>query len=202
MKRTEADRLRLFDRHVAALIAETGSHTSWSVSWHEQGGVSTTEPGRESLRSWLMSVRLLDDPKSDVHLDTIMNEIDSGAELDITRERIKILRQRRERANLSRLGVVNGPYGPMTPRQCFEDLAYTDHFHYDIERESRRAALPPFLWEMVQFIGWDYASELAEIATWVQAAGREDTATARYFAAPPDEDADAHGGAVLDTEEA
>ena len=71
----------------------------------------------------------------------------------------------RERANLSRLGVVNGAYGPMTPRQCFEDLAYTDHFHYDIERESRRAALPPFLWEMVQFIGWDYASELAEIAT-------------------------------------
>ena len=28
-----------------------------------------------------MSVRLLDDPKSDVHLDTIMNEMDSGAEL-------------------------------------------------------------------------------------------------------------------------
>jgi hypothetical protein len=193
MTRSRADRLRLFDRHVAALIAESGSHATWSVSWLQEGGVSTTEPGRESLRSWLMSVRLVDDPNSDVYLNTIMDDIDTIAELDVTHERIRILRQRRERANLSRLGVVRGPDGPMTPRQCFEDLAYTDHFHYDIQREARRAALPPFVWEMVRFIGWDYAGELAEIATWVQAAGREDAATARYFGPLPGE-ADATEG--------
>jgi len=134
-----------------------------------------------------MSVRLLDDLKSDVYLDRIMNDIDALAGLAVTHQRIAILRQRREQANVSRLGQVHGPDGPMTPRQCFDDLAYTDHFHYDLQREERRAAMPPFLWEMVRFIGWDYAGELAEIATWVQAAGREDTGTARYFALLPDE---------------
>lgn len=188
MTRTSADRLRLFDKHVATLIGETGSHATWSVSWHQEVGVSTTEPGRESLRSWLMTVRLLDDPKSDVYLAKIMTDIDSLAESDVTHQRIAILRQRRERATVSRLGEVHGPDGTMTPRQCFDDLAYTDHFHYDVHREARRAAMPPFLWEMVRFIGWDYASELAEIATWVQAAGREDVATGQYFATLPDDE--------------
>lgn len=188
MTRTSEDRLRLFDKHVATLIGETGSHATWSVSWHQEGGVSTTEPGRESLRSWLMTVRLLDDPKADVYLQTIMADIDALAEFDVTHQRIAILRERRERANVSRLGEVHGPDGPMTPRQCFEDLAYTDHFHYDVQRESRRAAMPPFLWEMVRFIGWDYAGELAEIATWVQAAGREDVATGPCFAPLPDDE--------------
>ena len=181
MGRTKAERLQLFDRHVAALIAESGSRATWSVTWHRQDGVSTAEPARESLRSWLMAVRLVDDPKSDVYLATIMDDIDALAEQDVTHQRIEILRQRRERANVSRLGVVRGPDGPMTPRQCFEDLAYTDHFHYDAQREARRSSMPPFLWEVVRFMGWDYAGELAEIATWVQAAGREDAATTRYF---------------------
>jgi hypothetical protein len=140
-----------------------------------------------------MSVRLVDDPKSDVYLATIMHDIDTLAEQDVTHERIAILRQRRERANVSRLGVVRGPDGPMTPRQCFEDLAYTDHFHYDEEREARRSTMPAFLWEVVRFTGWDYAGELAEIATWVQAAGREDTATAGYFE-PLQDEADAPEG--------
>jgi hypothetical protein len=133
-----------------------------------------------------MTVRLLDDPNSDVYLPRIMDDIDALADSPVTHQRIAILRQRRERANFPRLGEVHGPDGPMTARHCFEDLAYTDHFHYDAQREARRAAMPPFLWEMVRFIGWDYAGELAEIATWVQAAGREDVATGRYFAPLPD----------------
>jgi hypothetical protein len=137
-----------------------------------------------------MSVRLVDDPKSDVYLQTIMDDIDAMAGQAVTHERIAILRERRARADVSRLGTVRGPSGPMTPRQCFEDLAYTDHFHYDASRAERRSAMPPFVWEMVRFIGWDYAGELAEIATWVQAAGREDVGTAEYFDPMPDE---AHG---------
>jgi hypothetical protein len=133
-----------------------------------------------------MSVRLLDDPKSDVYLQTIMDDIDSLAGHEVTHERISFLRERRGRADVSRLGAVRGPEGPMTPRQCFEDLAYTDHFHYDAAREARRGAMPRFIWEMVRFIGWDYAGELAEIATWVQAAGREDATTAEYFQPLPD----------------
>ena len=187
MARTRAQRLRLFDRHVLDLIAESGSRGTWAVSWNEESGVATNEPGRESLRSWLMSVRLVDDPKSDVYLHTIMDDIDALAGQDVTHERIAILRERRERANFSRLGTVRGAEGPMTPRQCFEDLAYTDHFHYDAAREARRRDMPPFLWEMVRFIGWDYAGELAEIATWVQAAGREDVTTAEYFEPMTDE---------------
>jgi len=181
MTRTRAERLRLFDRHVLDLIGESGSRGAWSVSWNDETGVSTDEPGRESLRSWLMSVRLVDDPKSDVYLPAIMDDIDTLAGQAVTHERIAILRERRDRADVSRLGTVRGPDGPMTPRQCFEDLAYTDHFHYDAAREARRRAMPPFVWEMVRFIGWDYAGELAEIATWVQAAGREDPSTAEYF---------------------
>lgn len=186
MARSAVQRLRLFDRHVLDLIAESGSHGSWSLSWNDESGVSTNEPGRESLRSWLMSVRLVDDPKSDVYLQTIMDDIDALAGQEVTHERIAILRDRRARADVPRLGTVRGPNGPMTPRQCFEDLAYTDHFHYDASREERRRAMPAFVWEMVRFIGWDYAGELAEIATWVQAAGREDAATAEYFEPVPD----------------
>ena len=135
-----------------------------------------------------MSVRLLDDPKSDVYLETIIDDIESLATTDVTSERLAVLRERRDRASVSRLGTITGPDGAMTPRQCFEDLAYTDHFHYDSERESRRAAMPPFLWEMVRVIGWEYANELAEIATWVQAAGREDETTSGLFAALDDGD--------------
>jgi hypothetical protein len=134
-----------------------------------------------------MSVRLVDDPKSDVYLQTIMDDIEALAGQQVTKERIAILRERRERADIPRLGTILGPNGPMTPRQCFEDLAYTDHFHYDPGREERRRATPPLMWEMVRFTGWDYAGELAEIATWVQAAGREDAATAEYFAPIPDD---------------
>ena len=74
----------------------------------------------------------------------------------------------------------------MSPRDCFEDLAYTDHLHHDANRAARRDAMPPFMWEMVRFIGWDYGGELADIATWVQAAGREDPATAHLFAPLPE----------------
>jgi hypothetical protein len=134
-----------------------------------------------------MSVRLFDDPKSDVYLRTIMDDIDALAGEEVTHERIRILRARRDRADVSRLGIVTGPDGPMAPRQCFEDLAYTDHFHYDAAREARRRAMPDFIWEMVRFIGWDYAGELADISTWVQAAGREDSTTAEYFERLPDD---------------
>jgi hypothetical protein len=185
--RTRDQRLQLFDHHVMGLIAESGSHTSWQLRWNVTEGASTKEHGRESLRSWLMAVRPLDDPRADVNLATIMEDIDAAATDEVTHERIAVLRQRREAANVSPLGVITGPDGPMTPRQCFEDLAYTDHFHYDADREARRAEMPPFLWEMVRFIGWHYASELAEIATWVQAAGREEPATSALFAAWPDE---------------
>lgn len=168
------------------LIAEVGPRMTWSVSWDVDRGVSTDEPGRQALRSWLMSVRLLDDPRSDVELGSVMDTIESLASAAVTHERLAILRARRQRADVSRLGVVTGPDGPMTPRACFEDLAYTDHFHYDAGRAARRAVMPPFIWEMVRFTGWDYAGELADIATWVQAAGREDPATTSLFVPIPD----------------
>jgi len=182
--RTREERLRLFDRHINDLIDEPGSHATWSVKWKPEG-VSTEEPGRQSFRSWLISVRLLDDPKADVNLPKIMDDIEALAGAEVTHQRVAVLRQRRARANTSPIGIVIGPDGPMTARDCFEDLAYTEHFHYDAEREARRMAMPPFIWEMVRLNGWDYASELADIATWVQAAGREDPATAYLFAPLP-----------------
>jgi hypothetical protein len=181
MARTREDRLRLFDRHVTDLLTETGAHSTWTVSWNVEHGASTSGPSREALRSWLMAVRLLDDPKSDTDLSRIMADIEAMAQAAITADRLAALHERREQANVSRMGVVTGPDGPMTPRQCFEDLAYTDHFHHDHRREMRRAAMPPFIWEMVRFVGWDYAGELADIATWVQAAGREDPGTGHLF---------------------
>lgn len=65
MPRTRDQRLRLFDRHVTSLIAESGSHATWGVTW-EAEGVTMTESGRESLRSWLLAVRALDAPSEDV----------------------------------------------------------------------------------------------------------------------------------------
>ena len=142
MARSPAQRLRLFDRRVLDLFAESGSRGSWCVSWNDESGVSTSEPGRESLRSWIMSVRLVEHPKTDVYLQTIMDDIDALAGQAVTHERIAILRERRARADVSRLETFRGPNGPMTPRQCFEDLAYTDHFHYDASRESAGVPCP------------------------------------------------------------
>jgi hypothetical protein len=185
--RTVDERLRLFDQHVKELVEESGSHAAWTVSW-TPAGTTTDEPHRESLRSWLLSVRALDNRRDDLYLPSIIKDIESLTESDVTRRRLADLRARHAAAQTSRLGTITGPNGNMTPRDCFDDLAYTEHLHRDAERERRRAEMPPFLWQMVRMMGWDYGAELAEIATWVQAAGREDPTTGPLFAPLPEGD--------------
>jgi hypothetical protein len=189
MPRTPDERLRVFDRHVLDLLTESVARSSFSVSW-KPDGVTTDEPGREALRSWLIAVRGLDAPKDDTYLPTIMGDLDALAGADVTRQRVGVLRERYRRAAVRTPATVTGPDGPMDGRACFEMLAYTDHLHRDADREAMRAALPPFIWEMVRFIGYDYAGELGEIATWLQAAGREDPATAHLFEPFPSDGAD------------
>jgi hypothetical protein len=191
MPRTPELRLRLFDRHVNELINESGSRATWTISWDRDRGTSSQPPDRESLRSWLLAVRGLDAPRDDTYLPTVMDDLDALASDDLTRQRVGEQRAQRDRVQaISPLGTITGPLAAMTPSECFKMLAYTDHLHHEADREAKRAEMPPHIWDMVQVVGWAYASDLADIATWLQAAGRQDPATAHLFEqTPPDDQA-------------
>ncbi len=105
LRRTRDQRLQLFDRYVADLLTESAAQGSWQVTW-EVTGVTTKEPGRESIRSWLLAVRGLDAPKDDTYLPTIMDDLDAMSASEITRQRVAVLRQRYEEAGVSRLGRI------------------------------------------------------------------------------------------------
>lgn len=180
MARSVAERLRTFDRHVTELIGESVSRTTWEVHWTPRG-ITTVEPHREAFRSWLVAVRNLDAPSEDTYLPRIMDDIRTSTRVAVTRERIDALRVQYDDLQRTHLGEIAG-VGEITARQCFEDLAYTEHLHRDADRARRRAAVAPLSWELMRLMGFDYGRVIGEIASWVQATGREDPDLGDLFA--------------------
>jgi hypothetical protein len=112
-----------------------------------------------------MSVRAFDAPMEDVYLPTILADIRSFPIEAMTAKWIDIQTTIYERAQDHVFGStlkVNGEV--LTGRKCFEQLAYTEHLHFDPENEARQLASDALAWELVLMSGAAYAGVVANAA--------------------------------------
>jgi hypothetical protein len=176
--RTREGRLKLFDRAVTALRAEPGGNFSWTVT-----DGRPVRPPHTEFRSFLMAVRPFDAPAEDIYLATILADIRSFPIGTNTGKWIDIQSAIYERAQDQVFGTVmlNGEL--LTARKCFEQLAYTEHLHFDPENEARQQASDPLAWEMVLMSGATYASVVANAAIVLRSLARDDPATGPLFVA-------------------
>lgn len=186
--RSTEERLRLFDAHVTDLLTESGGRVGWSVHVDVVNGRATsTGPGREALRSFMLAVRLLDTPKEpDLYLPNIMNGVSAYPITDERRELIEVLRERHGEASASgHISLVDST-GAITPRDAFELVAYSEHIHRNPDYEARAKAMPNEFWQMVRQQAHSYAVNISDIAVYVRSIARDDPATTHLFApAPP-----------------
>jgi hypothetical protein len=187
MKRRPDDRLRTFDVHVTELLSESGGTGTWSVH-HDlvAGTVDTNEPHRESLRSWLVAVRLLDARGDDMYLPGIIDLLELMPINANTRDVIGLIRRHWEELQEGLDGIVlEDSRGPIKPRQAFELLAYAHHLHRNAAKEARVRSMPPAFWELVRQQGAAYASAVSELAVYVRSVARDDPATRHLFKPAP-----------------
>lgn len=184
--RTIEERLRLFDQHVTDLLSESGGQVGWGVHFDAFTGQATsTGPGRESLRSFLMAVRLLDSPnESDLHLPKVMDAVESFSITDERRQLVGMLREQYNEASVANHVSLGDLDGPITPRDSFELVAYSEHFHRNADYEARIKAMPSPVWQIVRFQAHFYAVQLSDIAMMLRSIARDDPATTHLFAPP------------------
>jgi hypothetical protein len=180
--RTPEERLRLFDRHVTELLGESAGRVRWSTTYDLVAGtMETTEPDREPLRSWLIAVRGLDAPGDDTYLPSVMDTIEGFPLMDKTRRVVVRLRQVRHHAQTTLGVVLEDSEGILSPRHCFELLAYVDHLHRNAVKEARLHAMDLAFRQMVRQEGVMYGDTLSRVAVF-----RDDPATTHLFEpAPP-----------------
>jgi hypothetical protein len=178
VKRTRDGRLRLFDRAVTALRAESGGNFSWTVT--DEG--KPVRPPRADFRSFLMAVRPFDAPKEDVYLPTILADVRSFAIEGETKHWIDIQEAIYLGARDRVFGTITLNGEVISGRMCFEQLAYTEHLHYDAENEARQQAADPLAWEFVLMSGALYAGVVANAAIVLRSLARDDPASGHLFA--------------------
>lgn len=186
--RTVEERLRLFDEHVTDTLSESGGHVGWHVHIDVvKGEVTSTGPGREALRSYFLAVRLLDTPNEpDLYLPNVMDDVESYKITDERRELIEFLRERHRDASVKGDISLEDLSGPITPRDCFELVAYSIHLHRNPDFEARAKAMPKELWAMVEQLARFYAVNISDTAMYLRSIARDDPATTHLFApAPP-----------------
>jgi len=180
--RTPGGRLHAFDQAVTSLKTESASSGEWAIVLGENG-VTTQEPHREALRSYLMAVRALDTPSEpDLFIPKIIEVLLRHELQPDTVRWLGVMQKRYDDAQKDLLmGEITDSYGTFTPRECFEMLAYRNHLHYDIDREVRAQEMGEFLAEMARQQGSVYANVLTNLALYVRCLGRDDPATAYWF---------------------
>jgi hypothetical protein len=179
--RTRLGRLTVFDRAVTALRTESAGNSTWSVQAGQGDDLSMQEPPREARRSFLMAVRAFDSPDEDVYLKTIFKDVESFELGQKTQRWVGIQRAAYESAKVNVAADVSLNGKRITPRECFEMLAYTEDLHFDAENEIRQRSMDPFIWQLVRMFGSAYVSVIANAAIVLRSLARDDPATARWF---------------------
>jgi hypothetical protein len=131
-----------------------------------------------------MAVRAFDTPKEpDLFLPNVFEDIRSFRLEEMTRYWVEVQQALYDRAQVNLVGVVTVNGETLTPRQCFEMLAYTDHLHFDADREAQARTMGPVIWELVRMHGALYSGSIANVAIVLRSLARDDPATAHLFVA-------------------
>lgn len=184
VKRSSDDTLRLLDTHVTELLTESAANAGWSLTVAEVDNatrVTTEEPHRESLRSYLMALRLLDALRDDLYLPNVMDHIEAYPVGDDTLGHVQRIRVEWTQAQ-TYMGLTLKVAGvPVTPRDAFELLAYVEHLHRSAALEAKAKAMDPIVWQMVRQQGMRYAALIAGLAVYLRHVARDDPATTHLF---------------------
>jgi hypothetical protein len=180
-RRSDDEHLRLFMRVTEGMFAEPAAAGQFGLKVNFDRSTTSVDeslPRQQDLKSLLMEVRKLDQPREDVYLPDIIDLVLARA---TDPEWIAGLRKARQHYDAFQ---QNGPFqlvdtiGPITPRGAFDLWVYGDKLHNDYDKEQRLAAMGPVLAGMVTQVGAMYMDDLMRVAAYARAVILDDPALA------------------------
>jgi hypothetical protein len=171
-QRTEDDRVRLLCRIVERIPNEPAWGQLFRVEVRFDGAVwttSTTEPRRSDMRSLLMEVRKLDQPREGAYLPELFDIVSRRVVREADRRAIRRMRAIYERLQTTDDIRLEDAQGEISARSSLELWAYSEHLHDDEGKAARLAELPPSMVALVRQNALRYMQKLVHMAAFLRA---------------------------------